>query len=159
MILFIAVSWFNDKGTPCVYNLSCIGVHGAHTTVQFECSIALDMFIPERVLLRTGKSPFEMKQGMAEADALKLLHDIAEKAEHVICYSKVVCDLLHAISERYKFRRKVSAIGISEYYKHKTGQHKTIDELLAFFGVTTKSTERTAIDDCELLKMIYRRIK
>jgi hypothetical protein len=154
MKLFIGASWFTDKKTPCVYNLSCLGVHGRHTTVQFDCAIALDMFIPERVLTRTGKSAFEMKQGMSESDAIKLLHDIAEKAEAIVCYSKSVCDLLHVLSERNKFKRKINALTLAEYFFQKTNQSATAEEILSKYAITSKSTERTSLDDCNVLKDI-----
>lgn len=157
MILFIGASWFNDKKNPCVYNISCIGVHGKHSTIQFDCAIALDMFIPERVLTRTGKTPFEMKNGMQESDAIKLLHDVAEKADTIICYNKSVFELLQELSSRNKFKRKINALTLSEYLYSKKNESLTIEEILSKYDVKSKSTERTSLDDCRLLKdLVYK---
>lgn len=159
MKLFVGASWYNNNKVQSVYNLSCVGVNGKHVTVTFDCSIALDEFIPERVLVRTGKSAYEMKEGMSESDAIKLLHDVAEKADIVICYNQFVRNILVLLSEKHKFRRKIEAVPLEKYFLSVTGESKTTDEILASFSVSSKSTERTSLEDCLLLKELDQKMK
>lgn len=159
MKLFVGASWYNNNNNQIVYSLSCVGVNGKHVTVTFDCSIALDGFIPERVLVRTGKTAYEMKEGMAESDAVKLLHDVAEKADVVICYNQFVSNLLLALSEKHKFRRKIAAVSLTKYYLTVTGETKTVEDILSSFNISSKSTERTSLEDCFLLKELESKIK
>lgn len=159
MELFLGASWFNVQKIPYVYSLSCIAVNGAHKNIEFNANICLDVFIPERVLQRTGKTITEMKQGLTESDAVKLVHDIAEKATLVICYNDTVVHLFKTLSDRNKFKRKINAITLCEYVMLKSGVNLSVEEILQKYDIHTRISDRTSNDDCILLHNISKLIK